>query len=194
MGGGGETKTKNEPPKWFNDAAIKSLEVADQINQAGYVPYQGNEIAAFNPQQNMAMQSAADWMGAANGQRPINATSSMPQPKMGVDNSGVLGYGSYEGLMSNLQAMQQRSPDQYKQLTKFGGDMLARPGQIPGNITDSPWQVGAAAKGTPAPTTTPTGGGNDWPAGAGMGGSHDDNFMGYNPWQSRRTPNLQGGK
>ena len=94
--GGGSQKTKTsgtsvaKPPKWFEDAAVKSLQVADRINQAGYVPYMGNEVAAFTPMQGRAMQSASDWMSAANGEANVDAMAGMPQAT--VDGSGVAGY------------------------------------------------------------------------------------------------------
>jgi len=147
MGGGSQntkSTTVNKPPKWFNDAAIKSLEVADKINQAGYVPYMGNQVAAFTPMQQQAMQGANDWAAAANGTAPIDAMAGMPQAK--VDGSGIAGYESATGMMRNLELLRQRFPKQYEQLSRFGGDLLSDPSRPPSNMPDSPWKVGATAK------------------------------------------------
>lgn len=148
--GGGSTKQKtnsstvNKPPKWFNDAAIKSLQVADRINQAGYVPYMGNQVAAFTPMQQAGMQGVSDWASAANGTAPMDAMAGMPQAK--VDGSGVAGYESATGMMRNLELIKERFPKQYDLMTQFGGDLLANPSLPPRDIKDSPWNVGDEAK------------------------------------------------
>ena len=149
MGGGSTTQetdstTVNKPPKWFSDAAIKSLEVADRINQIGYVPYMGNQVAAFTPMQQQAMQGVSDWASAANGTAKTDAMAGMPQAT--VDGSGVAGYDSARGMMRNLELIKERFPKQYDQLTAFGGDLLSDPSKPPSQIKDSPWSVGATAK------------------------------------------------
>lgn len=147
MGGGSqdtESTTVNKPPKWFNDAAIKSLEVADKINQAGYVPYMGNQVAAFTPMQQQAMQGVADWASAANGTGRVDAMAGMPQAT--VDGSGIAGYESGTGMMRNLELIRERFPAQYAKLTAFGGDLLSDPSKPPSDIKDSPWSVGAEAR------------------------------------------------
>lgn len=147
MGGSQTTETDQKsvakPPKWFEDAAIKSLQVADRINQAGYVPYMGNQIAAFTPTQQAAMQGVNDWAAAANGTAPVNAMAGMPQAK--TDQTGVAGYETASAFMKNLAQMRQRFPQQYQILSQFGGDLLANPAQAPASVKDSPWQVGATA-------------------------------------------------
>lgn len=149
MGGGSQTQdtnstTVNKPPKWFNDAAIKSLEVADKINQAGYVPYMGNQVAAFTPMQQQAMQGVSDWASAANGTGRVDAMAGMPQAS--VDGSGVAGYDSARGFMRNLDLLRERFPKQYDQLSRFGGDLLSDPSRPPSDMPESPWQVGEEAK------------------------------------------------
>ena len=149
MGGGSTTqetdsKTVNKPPRWFNDAAIKSLRVADEINQAGYVPYMGNQVAAFTPMQQAGMQGVADWASAASGGPKMDAMAGMPQAT--VDGSGVAGYESATGMMRNLDLMRQRFPKQYDQLARFGGDLLSDPSRPPSDIKDSPWAVGEEAQ------------------------------------------------
>ena len=162
MGGGSTTqetdsKTVNKPPKWFNDAAIKSLRVADEINQAGYVPYMGNQVAAFTPMQQAGMQGVADWASAANGTPKMDAMAGMPQAT--VDGSGVAGYESATGMMRNLEQIKERFPKQYNQLSRFGGDLLSDPSRPPSDIKDSPWAVGEEAKKAYARETGGAGGG-----------------------------------
>jgi hypothetical protein len=134
-----ESTTVNKPPQWWEDAAKKAISVADQINQTGYVPYMGNEIAAFTPMQQAGMQSASDWMSAANGTKSVDAMAGMPQAKMGP--GGVMGYSSAPGFMQNLELIKQRFPEQYDQLTRFGGDLLANPAKSAGSVKDSPWNI-----------------------------------------------------
>lgn len=141
-GGSQKTKTNqtNSAPGWFENAARKSLAVADRINQAGYVPYMGNEVAGFTPMQQQAMQSASDWMSAANGTPQQNAMAGVPAAT--TDGSGVAGYGSYGGLMKNLEAIRQRMPDQYDILAGFGGDLVADPSKPPNKVKGSLWNFG----------------------------------------------------
>jgi hypothetical protein len=148
MGGGSQkqktnSSTVNKPPKWFEDAAIKSLQVADRINQAGFVPYMGNEVAAFTPMQQRAMQSASDWMSASDGTGRVDAMAGMPQAT--VDGSGVAGYASAPGMMRNLELLRERMPKQYDLLTQFGGDLLANPSKPANAVANSPWNVGDTA-------------------------------------------------
>lgn len=195
MGGGSQkqktnSKTTNKPPQWFEDAAIKSLQVADRINQAGYVPYLGNEIAAFTPMQERAMQSASDWMSAANGEAKVDAMAGMPAAT--VDGSGVKGYASAPGMMRNLELLKERFPAQYDLLTQFGGDLLANPSKPASAVANSPWNVGAAAAASSAAAKAA-------PASSNMGGimpfgyqAKGNNSM-FNMLYSMGYPNLATG-
>ena len=181
--GGASQKTKTsgtsvaKPPKWFEDAAIKSLQVADRINQAGYVPYMGNEVAAFTPMQQRAMQSASDWMSAANGEGKVDAMAGMPQAT--VDGSGAAGYGSAQGMMRNLELLKERFPKQYDLLSQFGGDLLANPSKPPANVANSPWNVGETAAQSNA---------------AASGGSASGAMGGLFPFGLQERPGNGGGK
>jgi hypothetical protein len=186
MGGGSqdtESKTVNKPPRWFNDAAIKSLEVADKINQAGYVPYMGNQVAAFTPMQQQAMQGVSDWASAANGTGRVDAMAGMPQAT--VDGSGVAGYESATGMMRNLDLIRERFPKQYDQLSRFGGDLLSDPSRPPSDMPESPWQVGETAK-------------KSWQSqnagGAGFQGDRLDAFFGNKGPYSMKQLMQQGSK
>ena len=201
MGGGSQKQktnstTKNDPPKWFSDAAIKSLQVADRINQAGFVPYMGNEVAAFTPMQQRAMQSASDWMSAANGEGRVDAMAGLPQAT--VDGSGVAGYGSAQGVMRNLELLKERFPKQYDLLSQFGGDLLANPSKPPASVANSPWNVGETAAQSNAAAS----------GGSASGGAAGDLFPfglqskpGHNPmggigdvFYSIGIPGISGGK
>jgi hypothetical protein len=47
--------------------------------------------------------------------------------------------------MQNLELIRQRFPQQYDQLTRFGGDLLSNPSRPANAIDGSPWSVGATA-------------------------------------------------
>lgn len=182
MGGGSQKTDSNSksvatPPQWWEDAAIKSLQVADRINQAGYVPYMGNQIAAFTPMQTRAMQSASDWMTDMNGGKRKDAMAGMPEAKR--DASGVKGYSSAEGFMNNLELMRKRFPAQYDILRQFGGDLLANPSQAPADVTNSPWNVGATAAASKA-------------AGSGAGGGGSGGIGDIMPFGLQRPPGMMG--
>lgn len=199
MGGGSqdtESKTVNKPPKWFNDAAIKSLEVADAINQAGYVPYMGNQVAAFTPMQQQAMQGVADWASAANGTGRVDAMAGMPQAT--VDGSGIAGYESATGMMRNLELMRERFPKQYDQLAKFGGDLIANPSRPPSDVSGSPWSVGDTAKKSWTAQNAPQVGGGGFTMGQllseGLKNGPGGAMMAFEgrPYFSRQGPGSQG--
>ena len=101
--------------------------------------------------QQRAMQSASDWMSAADGTGKVDAMQGIPQAT--VDGSGIAGYASAPGVMRNLEMLKERFPQQYALLSQFGGDLLSNPSQAPGNVANSPWNVGSVAKAGSAAST-----------------------------------------
>jgi hypothetical protein len=115
-GKGGSQTTQVEIPKYIEDASRANIAQGKEISQIGYVPYYGPDIAAFNPMQAAAMQSAADF-GSAFGLMPqMDAMAGMPQAQ--TFEGGIRGYSSaplYEQAVAELAA---RRPGQAALINK----------------------------------------------------------------------------
>jgi hypothetical protein len=62
MSGGGkggkkETVTKTEIPQWVRGPAERNLRRAEDVQQIGYMPWYGPEVAGFTPAQNAAFDT-----------------------------------------------------------------------------------------------------------------------------------------
>lgn len=107
--GGGQT-SKVEIPSWVEGPASRNLQRAEQLAQMGYQPYYGPEVAAFNPMQIGAMQSAADAASAFGLAAPMNVASTIPQAQ--DFGNGMMGYGSGQGFEQAIAQFQQNQPRQ----------------------------------------------------------------------------------
>lgn len=123
---GGTTTTTNKTTldPAIRQAAQQNLDIANEVASIGYVPYQGNSIAGFSPQQMSSMQatdqgmsafgmpSAVDWqqsggqMQAPKGMGSdaiYQALTGMPAPT--DDGSGFKGYSAmpmYNNAISQI--------------------------------------------------------------------------------------------
>lgn len=107
--GGGQT-SKVEIPSWVEGPASRNLQRAEQLAQMGYQPYYGPEVAAFNPMQIGAMQSAADAASAFGLAAPMDVASTIPQAQ--DFGNGMMGYGSGQGFEQAIAQFQQNQPRQ----------------------------------------------------------------------------------
>ena len=125
--GGGQT-SDTKIPKWLEDASRQNIDRAAQVQQTGYTPYYGPDVAAFNPMQQQGMQSAMDtasYFGLADPEQ--NAMAGMPQAQT-FDN-GVQGYSS-GGLFDQAVAeLAQRRPGQAAAIDGMHLDPYAAPQQ-----------------------------------------------------------------
>ena len=99
-GKGGETTSKTEIPEWAEDATKRNLARAEQVQKIGYQPYYGPDVAAFTPDQVMAMQNNADAASAFGLSAPTDVAANLPQAQ---NFNGMMGYSSaplYEQAMA----------------------------------------------------------------------------------------------
>jgi len=108
-GKGGSQSTEVEIPQWMEDAGRKQLSRSEDIQQMGYMPYYGPDVAAFTPLQEAGMQSAAN-AGSAFGLAPegMNAMQGMPEAQTFA--GGVRGYSSAPLFEQALAELQERAP------------------------------------------------------------------------------------
>ena len=117
-GKGGSQTQATEIPKWIEEPSIRNLARAETAQKIGYMPWQGPDIAAFNPTQQMAMQQNMD-AASAFGLAPqgSNAMAGMPTPTSYA--GGVQGYSSmplYEQALAETKAKQGADVNQYNKL------------------------------------------------------------------------------
>lgn len=115
-GSGGSATSKVELPSWLEDAAKENLSRARYVSNLGYMPYYGNDVAAFSPMQNQAMMgtgAAAQAFGLA-GQN-FNPLAGMPQAT--TDANGFTGYSSGNLFDAAMEELQRRRPAQYDAAT-----------------------------------------------------------------------------
>lgn len=92
-GKGGSQSSQVEIPAYLENASKKSLNRAEQVQDIGYMPYMGPDVAAFTQPQQQAMQANLD-AGAAFGlvDPGMSAMDGMPQAQ---DFGGVQGHSSF---------------------------------------------------------------------------------------------------
>jgi len=118
-GKGGSRTQKTEIPKWIEEPAKRNIARAEDVQKIGYMPWQGPDVAGFNPTQQAAMQAnigAAEAFGIVP-QGQITPMSGMPQQQ--TFTGGVTGYSAspmYEQALAELQAKQASDVQKYKNL------------------------------------------------------------------------------
>lgn len=124
--GGGQTTTA-DIPDWAKEPTKRNLQRAEQVQQIGYQPYMGPDLAAFNPTQQAAMQSQLDTANAFGLMGPRTALSDMPQPTEYA--GGIQGYSAFPLFEQARQELALHDPEmqaQYDDLfgneVKMGGD------------------------------------------------------------------------
>jgi len=105
MSKGGSTSSTTQLPSWLEDAAKSNLSRANYASQLGYMPYYGNDVAAFSPMQTQGMSQTGQ-MAQAFGMAPqgFDPLAGIPTPT--VDPQGFSGYSSgnmFDNAMSELQ-------------------------------------------------------------------------------------------
>ena len=127
--GGGQTTTA-DIPDWAKEPTKRNLQRAEQVQQIGYQPYMGPDLAAFNPTQQAAMQSQLDTANAFGMMGPRTALSDMPQPTQYA--GGIQGYSAFPLFEQARQELALRDPEmqaQYDDLfgneVEMGGDDIS---------------------------------------------------------------------
>lgn len=115
MSKGGSTTSKVQIPEWLENAAIENINRARDVQQIGFTPYYGPDLAAFTPMQTQAMQAtgqAAEAFGLApSGFDPM---AGMPQPQQFA--GGLMGYSSAPLFEQSVDMLRQRRPAQAQAL------------------------------------------------------------------------------
>jgi len=130
-GGGGKggsktTKTETTIPEWVKGPADRNLQRAEAVQQVGYMPYYGPEVAGFTPAQNAAFDAnigAGEAFGLLS-PGSLTSTSGMPAPT--TFDGGWSGYSSmplYDQALSELKSNDPGTVAQYDAL--FGNAVPA---------------------------------------------------------------------
>lgn len=160
-GKGGSQTTEATIPEWAKQPTIRNLARAEQVQKIGYMPYYGPDIAAFNPQQEQAMQANQDAAAAFGLASPgVDAMAGMPEAQ---DFGGMSGYSSspiYEAAVEELKNKQPEFVNQYDQLFgqqgPTGGFSIGNPRDYGQFGYDAGTNVGSQNYGSSfAPPTTP---------------------------------------
>lgn len=136
MGGGGkggsQSQTTTVKPDPETMKMIQELfAYGKEVGKIPYQPWTGMDVAAFNPQQQGAMQGFSD-IGNAFG---LNLPEQNQQPPPHVDpTTGVTGYSSYPAYaqaMKNLYATQPEIAKRYAKFYEIGPGTLYNAPSIP---------------------------------------------------------------
>lgn len=117
MGGSSSTQ-RTQIPDYMSDAGRLAVQRANQIFEAGRMPYTGIDVVGINPSEKAAMEnvaSAASAFGMA-----------VPQgdPFAGMEaqtTNGLTGYSSMPIFISDMQRLKEQRPDQYAAFAKMTG-------------------------------------------------------------------------
>lgn len=110
-GKGGSTTSSTQIPDWIKEPAQRNIARAEQVQQIGYQPYYGLDVAGPNETQRAAAQMNIDTARAfgmmPQGQQNLTAFQGLPQTQtMG----GVTGFSSAPLYEQALAASRQASP------------------------------------------------------------------------------------
>lgn len=119
-GKGGSTTSSQDIPDWMKDPAVRNIARAEDIQQIGFQPYYGLDVAGFNPTQQAAMQMNVDTARTfgmlPQGQQGLVAAQGMPAPET---TGGFTGYSSAPLYEQAVQAAAQANPAQAEQYNKL---------------------------------------------------------------------------
>jgi len=114
---GSRSTQETKIPAYIEEAGKKALERAQQIQDLGYVPYMGPEIAEISETER-ALNRNVGAMASAFG---LEGPAPLTMGDAAVTSAGgVSGYSSYPAYMSALQRLQEQRPDQYAYLAGLG--------------------------------------------------------------------------
>jgi len=125
-GKGGSQSSQVEIPAYLENASKKSLNRAEQVQDIGYMPYMGADVAAFTQPQQQAMQANLD-AGAAFGlvDPGMSAMDGMPQAE---DFGGVQGYSSFPMYQMAVDDLKASRPGQVAAYDKMYVDPVTGEG------------------------------------------------------------------
>jgi hypothetical protein len=114
---GSKSTQETKIPAYIEEAGKKALERAQQIQDLGYVPYMGPEIAEISETERALNRNVGAMASAFGLEGPAPLTMGDAEV---TSAGGVSGYSSYPAYMSALQRLQEQRPDQYAYLAGLG--------------------------------------------------------------------------
>lgn len=114
---GSRSTQETKIPAYIEEAGKKALERAQQIQDLGYVPYMGPEIAEISETERALNRNVGAMASAFGLEGPAPLTMGDAEV---TSAGGVSGYSSYPAYMSALQRLQEQRPDQYAYLAGLG--------------------------------------------------------------------------
>jgi len=111
-GKGGSSSTQVEIPEWLEEPTKRNIARAEQVQQIGYMPYMGVDVAAPTPgMQNLMQQrgQTAQSLGIVGpGYDPM---AGMPEAQT---IGGVTGYSSFEPTLLATEMLAEQNPEQMR--------------------------------------------------------------------------------
>lgn len=114
---GSRSTQETKIPAYIEEAGKKALERAQQIQDLGYMPYMGPEIAEISETERALNRNVGAMASAFGLEGPAPLTMGDAEV---TSAGGVSGYSSYPAYMSALQRLQEQRPDQYAYLAGLG--------------------------------------------------------------------------
>lgn len=176
----GSSKTTQETkiPEYLEEAGRLAVERAQQIQQMGYMPYMGPEVAAINPFEQALAQNVGGMASAFGMSAPSSLDMGMPT----VTQGGMTGYSSFPIYQSALERLREQRPEQYEffaNQTGFDPITGAATGYVP---PEAGGDAGGDAGNDGAPYVHPNRSDNDGPSHAEIMDMH------YGPEQGPPQP------
>ena len=107
--GSSKTTEQTKIPEYLEEAGKLAVQQAQKVQQMGYLPYMGPEIAAINPYEQAAAQNVGQMASAFGMAAPTGLDMGMPT----VTQGGMTGYSSYPIYQSALERLREQRPEQY---------------------------------------------------------------------------------
>ena len=107
--GSSKTTQENKIPEYLEEAGKIAIQQAQNIQQMGYMPYMGPEIAAINPYEQAMAQNVGQMASAFGMSAPSSLDMGMPT----VTQGGMTGYSSYPIYQSAMERLREQRPEQY---------------------------------------------------------------------------------
>jgi|11BtaG_2_1085332.scaffolds.fasta_scaffold04083_3 hypothetical protein len=152
--GSSKTTQESKIPEYLEEAGKIAMQQAQQIQQMGYMPYMGPEIAAVNPYEQAMAQNVGQMASAFGMSAPSSLDMGMPT----VTQGGMTGYSSFPIYQSAMERLREQRPEQYDFFagqTGFDPITGAATGYVPPTFN-----IGGGTGGV-APVTPVSSGGND---------------------------------
>lgn len=132
-GKGGSQTSQVEIPKWIEDPSIRNIARSEDLQQVGYMPYMGADVAGFTQPQQQAMQSNIDAAAAFGLVDPnLDAMAGMPQAQ---DFGGVSAYSSFPMFDMAVADLERSRPGQ----AQAYNDLFVDPSTVKPDIPDLPY-------------------------------------------------------